>query len=692
MSQSNFINIPDSNSGGSSGVTSINGATGVVSVVTGTTGTDFNILSFAGTIVLNIPNASSINRGLLIPADWTTFNNKQNSLTFGNISTSTTGVTVGSGSNSTVGPNVTIDIQTASGSQTGLLSSTDWTTFNSKQPAGSYVLTTRTINTTAPLTGGGDLSADRTFAMPVATSLADGFLSSTDWSTFNSKQPAGSYITSLTTDITASGPGAAAATLATVNANVGSFGSSTSIPSFTVNAKGLITAASGNVVIAPAGTLTGTTLASNVVSSSLTSVGTLTSLTVSGTIAASNFSGSSSGTNTGDITLTAFGSTPNANGASLTGQALNLEPASATRPGGVSTTTQTLAGDKTLSGTTDLQGTSNLASNAASVATVGNASSTAKHRINGGIQYTTKTITATTYTADTTTADRVIYTDSTSNAITITLPPPTNGRFITVQDKTGKAATNNITVVRNSTETINGLTQIVIAQNYNGVTFISDGTNWVATFSPTSGNAQLTAGTTYTTPININPQTRFKFTIIGAGGAGAGVPTTNNAKGSGGGAGGTAIVYLTGLAANTAYTTAIGAAGTGTANAAGGNGGNTTILINAVTYTASGGTGGPLGQNVNGGAGGTTTNATIGLTGSSGGGVNNAGNQATSGRGGDSLMGMGGASVGSSTNQAGIIATGFGGGGGGASQGGTSAGTFAGGNGTQGAIFVEWNN
>ena len=80
-------------------------------------------------------------------------------------------------------------------------------------------------------------------------------------------------ITALTGDVTATGPGSAAATLATVNANVGTFGSSTSIPTFTVNAKGLITAASGNAVIAPAGTLTGTTLASNVITSSLTSLG-----------------------------------------------------------------------------------------------------------------------------------------------------------------------------------------------------------------------------------------------------------------------------------------------------------------------------------------------------------------------------------------------------------------------------------
>ena len=61
-------------------------------------------------------------------------------------------------------------------------------------------------------------------------------------------QPAGNYITALTGDGTATGPGSVAFTLATVNGNVGTFGSATQVGTFTVNAKGLITAASNTSI------------------------------------------------------------------------------------------------------------------------------------------------------------------------------------------------------------------------------------------------------------------------------------------------------------------------------------------------------------------------------------------------------------------------------------------------------------
>lgn len=97
-------------------------------------------------------------------------------------------------------------------------------------------------------------------------------------------------------------------------------------------------------------TLTGTTLNLQPASASFGGVvttGTQTfagDKTFSGAVAASNLSG----TNTGDITLTAIGGTPNANAASLTGQTLRLQPASASFPGVVTTGTQSFAGAKTM--------------------------------------------------------------------------------------------------------------------------------------------------------------------------------------------------------------------------------------------------------------------------------------------------------------------------------------------------------
>jgi hypothetical protein len=135
----------------------LNGLTAQVQYLqVGTSGTDFNISSSTATHTFNLPTASATNRGALSSADWTTFNNKQSTL-----SLTTTG---NSGSATLVSNTLNVPTYTLAG-------------------LGGISLTS--LSATTPLSYNNTTGA---FSIQVANTSQDGYLSSTDWNTFNSKQ------------------------------------------------------------------------------------------------------------------------------------------------------------------------------------------------------------------------------------------------------------------------------------------------------------------------------------------------------------------------------------------------------------------------------------------------------------------------------------------------------------------------
>jgi hypothetical protein len=101
--------------------------------------------------------------------------------------------------------------------------------------------------------------------------------------------------------------------------------------------------------------------------------------------------------------------------------------------------------------------------------------------INSGLKlHVFAAITASTYTVDTNgvAADAILFSDSTSNTVTFTLPAPAAGRCLWFKDKTGKAATHNVTISQHASETIDGASTLVFTKNYDAAQLCSDGTNW----------------------------------------------------------------------------------------------------------------------------------------------------------------------------------------------------------------------
>jgi hypothetical protein len=118
------------------------------------------------TQVLSLGLASTSTTGALSSTDWNTFNNKTSNtgtVTSVGLSSATSGVTIGSTPITTSGT-ITLAIATASGSQQGLLSSTDWTTFNNKQNALTNPVTgTGTTNYLPKFTGASTIGNSQIF-------------------------------------------------------------------------------------------------------------------------------------------------------------------------------------------------------------------------------------------------------------------------------------------------------------------------------------------------------------------------------------------------------------------------------------------------------------------------------------------------------------------------------------------------
>ena len=293
----------------SNGLTALNGLTKQTQYfATGTTGTDFNISSSVDTHTFNIPSASATARGLITTGTQTIAGDK----TFTSISA-----------------NPTVIIK-----NTGI-----GRKFEVHNSGGSPVFHVDGLGATF-ITDNLSISSG-TFDMG-QTMLATGasyFQSSLSVTRFLSTQTYNIAFRTGATQVTATPNWYAGNFTGNNDFEITNYAAGANQTSLKINSTtNLVTLLAG--ISATTANFTGQlTLGSTITNGTYTY--TLPSAT--GTLALTSDIHSA-------VTLSAIGSTPNANAATLTGQVLNLEPASASFGGVVTTGTQTFAGDKTLTG------------------------------------------------------------------------------------------------------------------------------------------------------------------------------------------------------------------------------------------------------------------------------------------------------------------------------------------------------
>ena len=217
---------------------------------------------------------------------------------------------------------------------TGISTSGTYPNFTITNTSPSSGGTVTSVTGTSPVVSSGGTTP--AISMPAATTSVSGYLTSTDWNTFNGKQAAGTYVNSVsgtTGRITSTGGTTPVIDLASGVATAGTTGSSSLIPVVTIDTYGRVT--SITTASNPQGTVTSVTGTAPVVSSGgATPAISMAASTgsVNGYLTSTDWT---TFNNKGSGTVTSVGGTGTVNGLTLTG-------------------TVTSSGNLTLGGTLDL--------------------------------------------------------------------------------------------------------------------------------------------------------------------------------------------------------------------------------------------------------------------------------------------------------------------------------------------------